>query len=144
MCGKSIISNKTCLCNICYKYSLIEKHNDRIIDKYIKGLNKDNLKDNINKRIYELINKGITYEDIGKELNISKDAVRMRYNRYIKRNDIKIDNRIKCVELEMIFKSTVEAAKYLIDNGIANSGLYNVSYNIRTKNKCYGLTWEIA
>ena len=54
--------------------------------------------------------------------------------------------RIKCVELDLVFNSKSEAARYLIDNNLTTrTEIHNLAYmigiSISTRSKCQGLTW---
>lgn len=101
--------------------------------------------------IVQRIENGETCEEIAKLYGVSKDTIRMRYNRYLNSVGIhKEDNRningVTCKELNISFKNIKNAAIFLIENNLIssaniNSTSYNISKALSQNSKFKGFSW---
>lgn len=116
---------------------------------------KNNISENekINKDIFDKIESGYTYQELANIYGVDYNTIRMRYNRYLKRNgrvktDTRITNGVTCIELNKSFVSLVDAARYLKGNqNIPAYYLKGISYNIsvaaRNGVKYKGYHWKL-
>ena len=102
--------------------------------------------------IFDKINNGYTYTELSEEYQVDYDVIRNRYRRYLKKNGIfKNDNRIingvRCMELNKEFCKIADAARFLIKS---NKGafelkgiIYKISQAARSGKIYKGYHWEI-
>lgn len=129
---------------------------NRIIKKYnIKVTQREDatyIKYKLDEDIFQKVQLGYSYNTIASEYGLTYDSVRMRYNRYLKKNgvvkeDTRIVNGVTCVELNKSFDSLLDAARYLRgDYTLSGSELKGCSYSIslaaRNGTKYKGYHWR--
>lgn len=101
--------------------------------------------------IYNKIESGESYETIAEHYGVTKDVIRMRYNRYLKKQGIiKEDTRAiggtTCIELDVSFSTLKEAALFLTENKIIYStNIKSISFKIgkaiKENKEFKGLHW---
>ena len=118
-----------------------------------KKLNRTSENDQLNKEIFNYIQSGYTYGQLAKMYNLEYNAVRARYNRYLKKhNIIKEDKRlvdgVTCIELNKSFNTLNEAARYIkgdmeLPSEVVKGCAYNISVAARNGAKYKGYHWKI-
>lgn len=124
-----------------------ERHN---IDR---GTNKQD--DEITEKIVKYIDDDLDTQQISAILGMSKDAIRMRYNRYCTKNGItsgsdRISTGIVCVELNKYFKQLNDAAKFILrlpESYPVTPSVRSVAYRIglacKEHRRYKGYTWML-
>ena len=108
--------------------------------------------ENIMNDIVNRVENGESFDSIGHYYNENKDTIRMRYNRYLKKQgiikeDLRITSGTTCIELGISFKTLKEAAIFLINTNLidgfnCNSTSYKISKAIKNGNTFKGVHWS--
>lgn len=154
--------NKDMLANICEMHTvkeLAEYFNctESSIRVALKSINRHAkiVGSSVNKQdlidIVKRIENGESYGEIARLYGVSKDTIRMRYNRYLEsigiyKEDVRNTNGVTCKELNIAFKSIKDAAIFLIENNIitninVNSTSYNISKALNQQTQFKGFSW---
>ena len=118
-----------------------------------KKLNRTSENDQLNKEIFNYIQSGYTYGQLAKMYNLDYNAVRARYNRYLKKHNIikedkRLVNGVTCIELNKSFNTLNDAARYIkgdmeLPSEMVKACAYNISVAARNGTKYKGYHWKI-
>lgn len=154
--------NKDELANICKAYTVKElaeyfKCTESSIRVALKSIGRHAkvVCNSVNKQdlfdIVRRVENRESYEEIARLYGVSKDTIRMRYNRYldsvgIHKKDTRNINGVTCKELNISFKNIKDASIFLIENNLIsniniNSTSYKISKALNQQTKFKGFSW---